>query len=152
MRWVAAGTAALFGGLALVAVDHPGIAVLWVATVALALRFTVHPGRTPAPVPALTPVDDDVSDDVRERVYARDGMKCRYFCGRTLHRMCGEGRGPLGLCPTCATLDHVHPRSQGGSNDPANLVTCCWEENDAKGPRTVEQWAAAGYPGVPPRW
>lgn len=46
------------------------------------------------------------------------------------------------LSPTSATLDHVIPHSQGGTDDMDNLVTCCWRENRDKGNRTPEEWRA----------
>ena len=50
-------------------------------------------------------------------------------------------RGPV-LSPTSATLDHIVPHSQGGSDDPSQLVTACWSCNRDKGNRTPEQWLA----------
>ena len=37
------------------------------------------------------------------------------------------------------TLDHVHPRSQGGKSAWENLVACCHPCNNQKGDRTPEQ-------------
>ena len=37
------------------------------------------------------------------------------------------------------TLDHVHPRSQGGKSAWENLVACCHPCNNRKGDRTPEQ-------------
>ncbi|MEV2239837.1 HNH endonuclease signature motif containing protein [Micromonospora sp. NPDC049891] len=52
-------------------------------------------------------------------------------------------------------VDHVRPRSQGGTDAPWNLVLACVRCNSAKGGKTVEQWraqrAAAGLPW-PPVW
>jgi len=53
----------------------------------------------------------------RKRIYARDGHACVH---------CGE-REDL-------TLDHITPRSRGGSNKPTNLVTACRRCNTARGP------------------
>lgn len=55
-----------------------------------------------------------VSVAVRLGVYARDGWRCR---------LCG-GRVPKGKQvphPKAATLDHIVPRSRGGSDDATNL-------------------------------
>lgn len=60
---------------------------------------------------------------------ARDGRCCAY-CKRT---------GAL-------TIDHVIPRSQGGTNDISNLVLACADCNSSKGNRTVDQWCEAGLP------
>lgn len=34
-------------------------------------------------------------------------------------------------------VDHIIPVAQGGSNDDANLVTCCWDCNAGKGARGI---------------
>lgn len=45
---------------------------------------------------------------LRAWVLVRDGYRCGY---------CGDSAN---------TVDHVIPRIDGGSDDPANLVACCW--------------------------
>ena len=40
------------------------------------------------------------------------------------------------------TLDHVMPRSRGGSDEVENLVPACRSCNSSKGARTPEEWAA----------
>lgn len=40
-------------------------------------------------------------------------------------------------------IDHVIPRSRGGSNKLENLVLCCGPCNVDKRARTPEEWAAA---------
>jgi len=45
---------------------------------------------------------------LRAWVLARDGYTCAY---------CGAA---------ATTVDHVIPRSEGGTHDPANLAACCW--------------------------
>lgn len=70
-----------------------------------------------------------------ETVYARDGHLCRY-CGRA---------------PSRFTLDHVDPKSRGGSHDPANLVTACGSCNSRKGARTPEEAGMALLPIPQPR-
>lgn len=61
---------------------------------------------------------------VRFAVLQRDEFRCRY-CGRT----------------AAATLqlhvDHIHPRSKGGSDTLDNLVTACSECNIGKGARPL---------------
>ena len=61
-----------------------------------------------------------------------------------------DGRLPTGQALTdaisqvdeaTATLDHVTPRSKGGSNSPANLSTCCLMCNSIKSGRTYEEAA-----------
>jgi 5-methylcytosine-specific restriction endonuclease McrA len=55
----------------------------------------------------------------RRAIFARDGWACQY---------CGTGRGTL-------TVDHVIPRSKGGSSAWDNIVTCCAPCNRRKGDR-----------------
>jgi hypothetical protein len=54
---------------------------------------------------------------------------------------------PPRLGVTCAycgapawTMDHVIPRSRGGSDDASNLVPACKKCNSSKGARTPEEW------------
>lgn len=59
-----------------------------------------------------------VSVRVRFEVFKRDNFQCRY-CGR--------------ISPTVVLeIDHVVPAREGGSDDPINLVTSCWECNRGK--------------------
>ncbi len=39
------------------------------------------------------------------------------------------------------TLDHIVPRSRGGSDDPQNLVPACQRCNGAKSALSLEEWA-----------
>lgn len=55
----------------------------------------------------------------RQRIYARDGHRC-VWCGK---------RGELGEL----TLDHVVPRSEGGSHESSNLITSCMKHNRERG-------------------
>jgi 5-methylcytosine-specific restriction endonuclease McrA len=55
----------------------------------------------------------------RRAVFARDRWTCQY---------CGHERGSL-------TVDHVIPRSRGGSSTWENIVTCCAPCNRRKGDR-----------------
>jgi CRISPR/Cas system Type II protein with McrA/HNH and RuvC-like nuclease domain len=58
----------------------------------------------------------------RNRIYKRDGYECVY---------CGSKRS--------LTLDHVVPKSRGGTNDWTNLVTSCMKCNLKKANRTPEE-------------
>ena len=62
--------------------------------------------------------------------YLRDGLACAY-CGHAV-----EDGAQL-------TLDHVKPHSKGGSNDAANLVTCCQRCNSSRGNRPVRAFSRA---------
>lgn len=59
---------------------------------------------------------------LRAKVFATKGCLCTY---------CGDDAGQV---------DHVIPRSRGGSDDLENLVPCCGACNLAKGDRTPEEW------------
>jgi len=58
----------------------------------------------------------------RNRIYKRDGHQCVY---------CSSNK--------YLTIDHVIPKSRGGSNDWINLVTCCNKCNVYKSDRTPEE-------------
>jgi 5-methylcytosine-specific restriction endonuclease McrA len=59
----------------------------------------------------------------RRALFARDGWRCMY---------CGSANGRL-------TLDHVVPRSRGGSSVWENVVTSCAPCNMRKGNRLLEE-------------
>ena len=65
--------------------------------------------------------------EVREYILERDGRCCAY---------CGVTDVPL-------NLDHVIPRSRGGSNRVSNLVCACVPCNEEKGPQPVEVFLKA---------
>lgn len=44
--------------------------------------------------------------------------------------------------------DHVVPPSQGGTDDPGNLVPACVRCNQSKSSRTPEQWLEDGLVGA----
>lgn len=58
----------------------------------------------------------------RFNIYRRDGYRCMY---------CGSKES--------LTLDHVQPKSKGGTNSWTNLVTCCMKCNIIKGDRTPDE-------------
>jgi CRISPR/Cas system Type II protein with McrA/HNH and RuvC-like nuclease domain len=58
----------------------------------------------------------------RNRIFKRDGNQCVY---------CGSKRD--------LTIDHVMPKSRGGTNEWTNLVTCCSKCNIKKGNKTPEE-------------
>lgn len=61
---------------------------------------------------------------IRLAIFQRDGEVCCY---------CGETEGPF-------EIDHRHPRSRGGTNDPANLCVACRRCNRSKSALTGEEW------------
>jgi hypothetical protein len=60
-----------------------------------------------------------ISASLRYEIMRRDAFTCRY---------CGESAPNVVL-----TVDHVMPRTLGGTNDPTNLVTACKDCNAGKG-------------------
>ncbi len=69
----------------------------------------------------------------RLAIYLRDGFCCGY-CGKDLHR------AKSGQC----SLDHLTPRSKGGSNEATNLITACLTCNVARGTTPWRQYATGG--------
>tara|TARA_B100000609_G_scaffold175041_1_gene152077 strand:- start:78 stop:629 length:552 start_codon:yes stop_codon:yes gene_type:complete len=59
----------------------------------------------------------------RKNILRRDGMRCQY---------CGTKSSEL-------TLDHIIPKSRGGSDTWDNLITACKKCNNKKGNRTPEE-------------
>ena len=68
-----------------------------------------------------------VSKSVRFEVFARDAFTCQY---------CGQRPPDVVL-----ELDHIHPRSKGGSDDLLNLITSCWECNRGKAAKVLSEVA-----------
>lgn len=79
-------------------------------------------------------------NSTRLAIYLRDGLACVY-CGAAVE----DG--------TQLTLDHIVCSSQGGSNDPSNLVTACHRCNTARGNRSIAAFikAAASYLNANPK-
>lgn len=65
----------------------------------------------------------DISPKTRAAVFRRDGEKCRY---------CGSVEGPF-------HVDHVLPKSRGGTGKIENLVVACAPCNVSKKARTPEE-------------
>ena len=99
-----------------------------VVTVEVPTNIEVHCGITlPSVVRLLhyrfVPVRLQVT--TRKNIILRDGGRCMY-CG---HPFRSED----------LTLDHIVPRSRGGSNEWHNLVACCKKDNHRKGDMTPEE-------------
>ena len=71
--------------------------------------------------------------DLRLALYLRDRFACLY-CGRDLSD----------AAPADITLDHLLPRSAGGSNEATNLVTACRSCNSARGAKPWLDYATGG--------
>lgn len=59
-----------------------------------------------------------ISKKIRFEVFKRDGFQCAY-CGKTPPEVSLE-------------VDHIEPKSKGGSDDVNNLVTACFDCNRGK--------------------
>jgi 5-methylcytosine-specific restriction endonuclease McrA len=79
---------------------------------------------------------------LRRKVLARDSYKC-YLCNRTVKRIHEGGKQEDG---SLATVDHVIPRSKGGTDDLENLKTCCYNCNNRKADELIGH--SAGYATV----
>jgi 5-methylcytosine-specific restriction endonuclease McrA len=80
----------------------------------------------------------------RLRIYDRDGWRC-VWCTAQVERPTLPEDGLL-VCSgdiRQASVDHVVPRSRGGSNDPSNLITACAQCNAKRGHRSVPAFAVA---------
>jgi hypothetical protein len=62
----------------------------------------------------------------RIAIYLRDGLACVY-CGASLES-------------EQMSIDHIRPRSKGGSNSATNLVTACLKCNRCRGDRHIDLW------------
>lgn len=91
---------------------EPDLANEDVAALWTAMKAKQRTGRRSLP-PAL-----------RAFVIERDGEVCRY---------CGDTEGPF-------EVDHLHPVSRGGTDDPENLGVACGGCNRAKGPKLISEW------------
>ncbi|MFJ4703186.1 HNH endonuclease [Streptomyces sp. NPDC088768] len=79
---------------------------------------------------AVAKSPDTAPRGVRALVLEQDGWQCRH-CGWQPGDPVPAGR-PLARC---LELDHVHPRSRGGSDDVSNLQVLCTSCNTSKGAR-----------------
>jgi hypothetical protein len=62
--------------------------------------------------------------ELRSYILERDGRKCQY---------CGQENAPL-------NLDHIEPKSKGGSDRPSNLVLACIPCNQKKGNQSIQEF------------
>jgi hypothetical protein len=70
----------------------------------------------------------EFNPDKRTRIFSKtDG--CCYYCGCKLSKAHGH-----------AQIDHLTPRTRGGSNDDSNFVGACIHCNASKKTRTLEEY------------
>lgn len=79
------------------------------------------------------PVGRWIRVERRLAIYLRDSFECQY-CGTSLRN------SPAAE----VTLDHLIPRSNGGDNTNANLVTSCRRCNSQRGSKPWLQYATGG--------
>lgn len=91
------------------------------------------------------------SETVTASIYKRDRFRCRYCGCRVIptqimrlishflprefpyHPNWKGGETHPAIASRSATVDHLVPRTAGGTDDPANLVCACWICNQTKG-------------------
>jgi len=76
-------------------------------------------------------------DSVKEYVKIRDRFKCHY----------AELRPDI-PCSDKLTVDHIIPRSKGGTDNPSNLVCCCEEHNRRKGNLSYREFTSKEPPAI----
>ena len=74
----------------------------------------------------------------RAAIYERDGWACAY-CGRG-----PRDRQDAHQAHVVLSLDHLVPRSQGGTNEPRNLVSACISCNSSRRDRDWREFAPGG--------
>ncbi|MGM0412514.1 MAG: RNA-guided endonuclease IscB [Pseudomonadota bacterium] len=93
-------------------------------------RFDVHALSAGKPLSGVEYQQGTLQSwELREYLLYRHNHTCAYCQG--------ESRDPV------LEIEHVQPRSRGGSDRVANLVIACRTCNTAKGNRTPGEWAAA---------
>lgn len=94
--------------------------------------------------------NNGVSQVVRRSIMRRDRFTCQ-ICG-IVGREYRFRRGGFGyetdLPDVFLSIDHVIPRSRGGSSDPSNLRVLCTLCNTLKGSKTDAEWRAEGCGGA----
>jgi 5-methylcytosine-specific restriction endonuclease McrA len=85
-----------------------------------------------------------IRPEKRLRIYDRDGWRCVWCLAPVVQantRVEVDARYDGRI--RCACLDHVLPRSRGGSNGAGNLVTSCLQCNEARGDRSAIEFVAS---------
>jgi 5-methylcytosine-specific restriction endonuclease McrA len=90
--------------------------------------------------------NNGVRESVRKAVFRRDNYTCR-ACGIVEHAVKRQ-RGGYGyytqIDGVYLSIDHIHPRSLGGSSEMNNLRVLCTRCNTAKGARPAWPEGMAG--------
>ncbi len=76
-----------------------------------------------------------IASQTRRKIYDRDGWRCHYCRHEVVVGVPHEH-------PQRATIDHMRPKSSGGTDNPENLLTCCHRCNYEKGniPYEMYRW------------
>ena len=80
-----------------------------------------------------------VRGTVRRKIFRRDQYTC-VDCGLKGHPVkwpCGSVTHPTERKNIYLSIDHIIPRSRGGSNDESNLRTLCTSCNSLKGTKVL---------------
>ena len=102
-------------------------------------RHGIERSKLPKP-PKELKTEGDAKAQIKKSVFGRDRWHCRFCCIRVIDPQIpkhlsgifsefpwGSANLEKHACLAVrASHDHVLPRSWGGSNDDANLVTACW--------------------------
>lgn len=84
-----------------------------------------------------------------ERLRSRLAMSTEAVRARL--RIARRMRPVIGECYACGgpatAMDHLVPRSRGGTDDPDNRAPICEVDNSSKGARTVDEWLHDGLRG-----
>lgn len=86
-------------------------------------------------------------DGIATKVARNIFMRCRLAEAQNWRCCwCGEHCHPEPNTPKSATIEHVQPRSQGGSDDWDNLAMACASCNHRRGVLSVEDMLAGRFP------
>lgn len=77
---------------------------------------------------------------IKRKLFKKSDGKC-FYCKVQMTK--GSATDHL---DTDMTLDHLIPRSMGGSMNPKNLVVCCRGCNAKRGTKNLREFAAEHFP------
>lgn len=64
-----------------------------------------------------------------------------FYCGVSLVSLVSQPGHPHQI-----TIDHVVPLSKGGADELVNMISACWECNQAKGAKSLEEFICLARP------